>query len=379
MTAIKNMRPEHNRVTCVSHGFQNNYERGFVNGLADNGVDVTLIGSDRTDIAGVRNTVEVLNLRGSQSEDRPAWKKAINLVRYHLRLLMHVTVRRPQILHVIGLQHPIFIAGVFEGLWFRLFSKRFVLTVHNLLPHDRETRLNRVLHQLAYRFPHELIVHTPLMKVQLNEGYGIPLGRIHVMEHGIEPWTESSASSEPRIPTDKTQRILFFGKVAPYKGLDILLESLKLIDYPFSLTIAGTCNSLALEKDLRKLMDCTRHQGRTVWENRYVDEAEIPFLFKSHDVLALPYRHIDQSGVLFQAFRYGLPILATRVGAFSEYVKDEVGELSEPEDVNALHEALVRLYKRRESLSREAISNLGKKYFWNTTTKALGKAYGMNI
>ena len=84
-------------VVLVSHGFQTNYERGFTNGLADAGVAVTLVSSDRTDYAGLRPGIHTVNLRGSQEEDRPGWAKALNMLRYHLGLCAYVLWRRQAI------------------------------------------------------------------------------------------------------------------------------------------------------------------------------------------------------------------------------------------------------------------------------------------
>ena len=130
-------------VICVSHGFQTNYERGFCNGLAARGVVVTLIGSDRSDTAGLLPGVTALNLRGSQEEDRPRRTKALNLLRYHARLMLHALRHRDATLHVMGLLAPLFGCGVVQGLWFRALCRRYVLTVHDVLPHEQHTAYSR--------------------------------------------------------------------------------------------------------------------------------------------------------------------------------------------------------------------------------------------
>ena len=63
-----------------------------------------------------------------------------------------------------------------------------------------------------------------------------------------------------------------------------------------------------------KLVDANH---KVQWENAYVDEAEVGPHFESVDAVVLPYRHIDQSGVLFTAFRFGCPIIGTDVGSFA--------------------------------------------------------------
>ena len=49
-----------------------------------------------------------------------------------------------------------------------------------------------------------------------------------------------------------------------------------------------------------------------------VDDAEIPALFRRADLVVLPYREIDQSGVLYAALGLGRPLLLSSVGGFPE-------------------------------------------------------------
>ena len=92
-------------------------------------------------------------------------------------------------------------------------------------------------------------------------------------------------------------------------------------------------------------------------------------------LLVLPYRYIDQSGVLFQALRFGTPVLATRVGQFEHYVTPEVGELAEPGAAAPLREALLRWHARCNGLSRARIREIGRAYEWPATVQALRAAY----
>ena len=69
-------------VVLLSHGFQPEYEAGFTNGLARNGVRVILIGSDTTLRHRIEPSVEIINLRRSQDPNRAGWKKMLNITRY---------------------------------------------------------------------------------------------------------------------------------------------------------------------------------------------------------------------------------------------------------------------------------------------------------
>lgn len=361
-------------VVLVSHGFQHNYERGFTNGLDDTGVAATLVSSDRTDYAGLRPDVHTVNLRGSQEERRPKWAKALGMLRYHLGLCAYTLWRRRAVWHVIGLIYPPLLYGVIEGLWFRAVCWRYVLTVHDLLPHDRHTRANHLLNGLSFRLAHRLVVHTDRMRDELIRRFGVRPERVTVMEHGIEPLA-SPLVAVPATDANRPMRLLFFGKVTQYKGLDVLLDALQTTSMNFSLMIAGFCLDKTLEHDLRARIAAHRAVGSITWRNEFIPEAEIEGLFSHADVLVLPYRHIDQSGVLFQALRYGVPVVASRVGSFTQYVTDDIGETCPPDNADELRCAIERIHERRTELSRERIVEIGRSYEWHSTVQALAAAY----
>lgn len=359
-------------VVCVSHGFQTNYERGFCNGLAACGVAVTLISSDRSDAAGLAPGVRALNLRGSQEEDRPRVAKALNLLRYHARLMLHAMVNRQSTLHVMGLLAPLVWCGLVQGLWFRLLCHRYVLTVHDVLPHEQHTAYSRRVCAWAYRLPQRVVVHTARMKQRLVDEFGLAPQRVVVMEHGIEP-ARATALTDP--PPGGVPVLLVFGIVVPRKGIDLLLDALRDIPFPFRLVIAGHGPDEAYRQRLQAQLAAHPQRAQVEWHDGFVPEAQMEQLFRDAALLVLPYRYIDQSGVLFQALRFGTPVLATRVGQFEHYVTPEVGELAEPGAAAPLREALLRWHARCNGLSRARIREIGRAYEWPATVQALRAAY----
>lgn len=363
------------RVVCVSHGFQISYERGFCNGLVNNGVNLILISSDRTDYDGLAEKVKTINLRGSQEEGRPKLQKLINMLCYQFRLINYTILNRKDILHVIGLIDPPFLLGVIEGLWFRIVCKRYVLTIHNLMPHDRHTFYNKIINRVAFKIPHKLVVHTDKMKNDLTLKFGVSKSKIFVMEHGIEPVLENMSHLYNVRTENEKPVILFFGKIAPYKGLDLLINALELVSFQFRFVIAGSCTDFNLRNLIESLSSRPVFQDSLIWKDGFVGEYELEQLFNSADLLTLPYRHIDQSGVLFQSLRFGLPIMATRVGQFEHYVTEEVGEIAEPDSVESIIAALESWFKRRGDFSRSRIREIGKSYEWANTVCSLSYVY----
>lgn len=361
-------------LVLLSHGYENIYERGFCNGLSDAGFDFTLISSDRTDYKGLRPGTKTVNLRGSQEESRSKWQKLWNLVGYHARLVSFALRHRESVFHLIGLIEPAWLCGVLHGLVLRLFCHRWVITVHDLLPHDRDTPGNRLLFGISYRLADHLVVHTPRMRAELQERYSIPTERFTLMEHGLEP----VRIALPPLATYRAPeplKLLFFGYVMKYKGLDLLIDALRDFPVPFTLTVGGFCRAPEILDELKAKIDGHPQRDSIYWPNQYVKESEIQGLFTDSHVLVMPYRHIDQSGVLFQALRFGLPVVASRVGSLAQYVTPEVGEVCEPDNIADLRAALLRLAQRYGSIDREQVGMAGRKYEWQNTVGALENAY----
>lgn len=370
----------HKRVICVSHGFQVNYERGFCNGLAARSVDVTLIASDRTDFAGLQAGVRAVNLRGSQAVDRTKLVKLANMLRYHLSLMGFMLVQRRAVVHVMGLMWPVFLCGVVQGLWFRLVCWRYVLTVHDILPEVKDAERYRRLCRWSYRLAHQLVVHTPRMKDVLVRDFGVPASRVTVMEHGIEPLPILGPVAPDPMPSHRAREadvlLVAFGAVTTRKGTDLLLQALGGVGFSYRLVIAGICVDAAFRTLLQELLAVHPQRSSIEWRDDFLEESQANALLRAADAMVLPYRHIDQSGVLFQALRFGVPVVATRVGQFERYVTEEVGELALTEDVDSIRQALQRWHARRHSLLRSRIREIGRSFEWATTVSALAAAYG---
>jgi glycosyltransferase involved in cell wall biosynthesis len=101
---------------------------------------------------------------------------------------------------------------------------------------------------------------------------------------------------------------------------------------------------------------------------RFVVDREIPAFFRRADLVVLPYREIDQSGVLFTALAFGKPLLLSAVGGFPEVAATGAAELVPPGDPAALHTALARLLAdpaTRERLAAAASAAAAGPYAWD--------------
>ena len=117
---------------------------------------------------------------------------------------------------------------------------------------------------------------------------------------------------------------MFFGLIREYKGLDLLLDAMSLLDDTCQLVIAGECYG-SFERYQHQI-DNSPARERIFPHIRFIADEDIPTFFSAADALILPYRSATQSGVVSIAYVYDLPMVSTPVGDFSDSIaKAEAG------------------------------------------------------
>jgi len=128
---------------------------------------------------------------------------------------------------------------------------------------------------------------------------------------------------------------LFFGRIERYKGLDILVKAGLLLNGRIKIAIAGP--GKIPSKILRKIED---HPGIFELHNRYLSDKEVAILFQRASVCVLPYHQATQSSVPLIAAAFGVPVVATAVGAFPEDIKRVNGIIVPPGNPELLAQAI---------------------------------------
>jgi glycosyltransferase involved in cell wall biosynthesis len=181
---------------------------------------------------------------------------------------------------------------------------------------------------------------------------------VHVIPHGmLRP--AGDAPLPPELPAFDGPVALCFGLLRPYKGIDVLLEAWRGITGA-ELWIVG-----APRMDTAPLRAAAPPGVRFV--ERFVTEGEAAALFRRADLAVLPYREIDQSGVLFTALAFSVPLILTAVGGFPEIAEHGAATLVPPDDPDALRNALASLLahpERRAQLAAAATALAGERHSW---------------
>lgn len=254
-----------------------------------------------------------------------------------------------------------------------------IATVHNIIMHTYPLHipsfLPEFLDRRGWRSAQGLIVHSEVLKDDLARFLGAGHPPIFVAEHGL--WDRDHPKSLPGVEERLARRhLVFFGVIAPYKGVLVLLDALR--DLPdVTLTIAGRCDDPALLEGIRARIACVPG-GRVTFENRYLDDAELPGLFANATIAVFPYRWFQaQSGAMHDAVTNEVPVVGTDVGAIGGTIRNwDIGEVAQPNDPTSLANAIRTLlepvrYRRAIAGVRRAISEHG----WDQTAASTLAAY----
>lgn len=236
---------------------------------------------------------------------------------------------------------------------------RTVALCHNVLPHERKPYDGPLMRALLRRVD-AVLTHSE-QQAELARGLtGRPVRVAALPPHLPSRHAGRSAGVH--------RRLLFFGIVRPYKGLDLLLRALPA---GVSLTVAGEFWG-GLE-ETRALIDELGIADRVDLRPGYVAASEVPKLFAEADALVLPYRSATASQNVWLGHEHGVPVIATRVGALADHVTDGVdGLLVEPGSVTALREAIERFYASGEpERLRSGVKAVDPEPFWSAYTEAL--------
>ena len=171
------------------------------------------------------------------------------------------------------------------------------------------------------------------------------------------PVFEQFPLSRRKLPRRARLELLFFGLVRPYKGLDILIEAMDLLaDEDVFLTVAG-------EWWIRggRLREGADSAEKVEVIDRYIPEHEVGEYFERADAVVLPYRSSTGTGVVPLAYRYGRPVVASRIGGFTDVVEEGVsGLFFNPGDPRSLAASIRELLNNPQRLQTGAAKAAGR-------------------
>jgi glycosyltransferase involved in cell wall biosynthesis len=221
-----------------------------------------------------------------------------------------------------------------------------VMTAHYILP-PQPSRRQIASARRDFGAMDAVVAHSEHGATRLREEVAIDPGRIRVIPHGAFDYLTRLPQEQP-LPAElegaEGPVILAFGLLRPYKGIENLLDAFARICgrqglREAELWIVG--NPRMDVGPLRELAGAAPNRVRFL--TRFVEDAEIPAIFRRADLLALPYLDAEHSGVLYTGLAFGKPMVLSAVGGFPEVAAAGAARLVPPGDTEALAAALEEL------------------------------------
>lgn len=384
------------KVSLLTGGGDKPYALGLLESLIGRGVTVDFIGNDEMSKADITRCLGVnyFNLRGNQNPAARNLTKFVRVLKYYFRLLKYVTASDSPIFHILWFNKFIFVDRTLLNVYYRLLGKKLVFTAHNVDEKERDggnNFLNKLSLRILYLLVDHIFVHTKKMKFQLVHEFRVKEDKVSVIPFGINNTIPNSdltkAEARARLKLrDGEKVLLFFGNIAPYKGLEYAIHAVdRLIqeDDSYRLVIAGQIKGCQRYwEKLERIIEDLKLNRHIMKRIEYIPDNDVEIFFKAADVLTLPYNFVYQSGVLLLSYSFGLPVIATDVGSLREdIVEGKTGLLCRPGDPDDLADKVRRyfesdLYKNLKENMNHIISHGNQKHSWDEVGNATYGVYG---
>jgi glycosyltransferase involved in cell wall biosynthesis len=244
-----------------------------------------------------------------------------------------------------------------------------VMTAHYILPPDASRRAARAARKV-FGAMDAVVAHSEHGAARLRDEVGLPAERVRVIPHGAFDYLTRLPEEKP-LPEElrgaEGPVVLSFGLLRPYKGLENLLEAFGEVG-DAELWIVG--NPRMSVEPLHEMAALTGARVRFL--TRFVEDAEIPAIFRRADLVALPYLDAEHSGVLYTGLAFGKPMVVSAVGGFPEVADTGAARLVPPGDTAALAAALRELIDdppAREELAAAARLAAAGPYSWDEAAR----------
>jgi glycosyltransferase involved in cell wall biosynthesis len=248
-----------------------------------------------------------------------------------------------------------------------------VMTAHYILPPQPSRRQVRTARRV-FEAMDAAVAHSEHGAARLRDEVGLDPAKVRVIPHGAFDYLTRLPEEKP-LPRElegaEGPVILSFGLLRPYKGVENLLAAYG----PIAASNPGA--ELWIVGNPRMDVGPLRRQaaevgGRVRTVTRFVDEAEVPAIFRRADLVVLPYLDAEHSGVLYTGLAFGKPLVLSAVGGFPEVAEAGAARLVPPGDTDALAATLAELIEdetARAELAAAATRAAAGPFSWDEAAR----------
>ena len=256
-------------------------------------------------------------------------------------------------------------------------SSRVVCIADNVIPHEKRPG-DKMLTKYFLRAPDAFITMSEKVLADLKQFQ--PGKKAQFVAHPLydnfgEPISKSEARQHLNLPQQE-RIILFFGFIRKYKGLDILLDAMKILKEDndpairaIKLLVAG--EFYENEKPYLDQVASLDIADSLLLRTSFIPDSEVRNYLCAADCVIQPYRSATQSGVTPLAYHFEKPMIVTRVGGLPALVPDgKVGWVAEP-NAAAIAEAIKKFYAVGEDRFLNGLREEKLKYSWKSMVNAI--------
>ena len=210
----------------------------------------------------------------------------------------------------------------------------------------------------------------------------------HPLYDSFGPAVSKTAARDHLGLAQNEKIILFFGFIRKYKGLDLLLEAISILNQPnikhpaspASGGIAVTTSNIKLliagefyenEKTYYEQIDKLGIREQVILRTGFIPDNEVPFYLCSVDAVIQPYRNATQSGVTPLAYHFKKPMIVTNVGGLPAMVSHERSGLVAEPDPASIARAILKFYELGEEYFTTHLGLENEKYSWTVMVNTI--------
>jgi glycosyltransferase involved in cell wall biosynthesis len=263
------------------------------------------------------------------------------------------------------------------GMLFYLKAfKNVCITIHDPVPHTGEDSWKVTLPRtFMFGLPvkKKYLFYSEFAKKQFETHYKNQKQHKMVLQMSPYGYLRKLVKQEKAV---QQKHILFFGRLSPYKGIDDLLNAMPAVFKEFpneQLVIAGKAvHGFDIDDEI-----VNRYRNNITILDKHVPNDELAGLIQEAKFIVCPYKDATQSGVLMTAFGLNTPVIASNVGSFPEFIRENVnGLLVPPSDPEKLAEGICfALRNDRYKIWAQNINGTQVEDMWNRNTEILLHAY----
>jgi len=265
-------------------------------------------------------------------------------------------------------------------LFHRCFpNTRYILTTHNIYPHNSSIESKAKYRKRFCKVEpliNTFITHTRSSKQDLNKEFNVQYNKIQVAHHGVFV-PQDYIPTKRAIVENNIWHLIMYGKHSYYKGTDILVKALSLLDSDLKkrihVTICGT-----ITKEYLHELQSVKTDVEIDYIIGFIADDKLYSLIDKSDIILLPYRAISQSGVLLLALYFRKMIISSDLPSFKETLEGFTDDMfAKAEDAQSLADLITRYLRGEIDIGKQLqiIDDLNQKYSWQEVAKKTIEIY----